>query len=67
MRPIRWSPTGPTTIELDAGDSVIEIDGMVHYGENLTAEPVVILATLLTEDGHDLAEKITTATTIPAG
>ncbi|CAN5567495.1 hypothetical protein BH10ACT3_BH10ACT3_04070 [soil metagenome] len=54
---------GPTTIELAAGDSVIEIDGMVHFGENRTAEPIVILASLLTEDGHDLAEKVTTTTT----
>ncbi len=58
--------TGPTTIELDAGDSVIEIEGMVHFGENLTAEPVVILATLLTENGHDLAEKVTPATAPPS-
>jgi len=59
---------GPTTIELVAGDSVIEVDDMVHYGENRTAEPIVILASLLTEDGHDLAEKITTPTTpsVPA-
>ncbi|MDQ2677195.1 MAG: cupin domain-containing protein [Actinomycetota bacterium] len=59
--------TSPTTIELDAGDSVVEIDGMVHFGENRTAEPVVILASLLTQDGHDLAEKVTTETTTSPG
>jgi len=31
---------------------------MVHFGENKTKEPVVILATLLTEHGHQLAEPV---------
>jgi quercetin dioxygenase-like cupin family protein len=56
--------TGPTTTALAAGDSVAENDGMVHFGANATDEPVVILATLLTEDGKDLAVTVTTA---PAG
>lgn len=36
---------------------------MVHFGANDTKRPVVILATLLTKDGADLAVPITT---IPA-
>ena len=35
------------TTELHPGDSVSEIDGVVHYGENLGSEPVVILASTL--------------------
>jgi quercetin dioxygenase-like cupin family protein len=46
---------GPTTTTLHPGDAVTEVDGVVHYGANDTTEPVIILATLLTEDGKDLA------------
>lgn len=53
--------TGPTTITLTAGDSVVERDGMVHFGENRTDRPIVIIAALLTENGHDLAEATTVA------
>ncbi len=58
------SVTGPATITLGTGDTVIEKGDMVHFGANDTGAPVVILATLLTEDGHDLAEPVTT-TTVP--
>ena len=54
--------TGPTTTALGPGDSVAENDGMVHFGANETDEPVVILATLLTQDGQDLAVTVTTTT-----
>jgi quercetin dioxygenase-like cupin family protein len=53
--------TAPATTALEAGDSVAENDGMVHFGANATDEPVVILATLLTRDGEDLAVTVTTA------
>jgi quercetin dioxygenase-like cupin family protein len=53
--------TGPATTALGPGDSVAENDGMVHFGANETDEPVVILATLLTQDGKDLAVTVTTA------
>jgi quercetin dioxygenase-like cupin family protein len=46
---------GPTTIELGPGDAVIELADMVHFGANDTDEPIVIVATLLTESGEDLA------------
>lgn len=55
--------TGPTTTELNAGDAVIELGDMVHFGENNGDVPVLITATLLTENGHDLAETVTTTTT----
>lgn len=46
---------GPVATTLAPGDAVIEPFDMVHYGANTTAEPVIILATLLTESGQDLA------------
>lgn len=52
--------TGPITIQLGPGDAVTEIGNMVHFGENKTNAPVVILATLLTERGHELAEPVPT-------
>lgn len=50
--------TGPTTIELGCGDAVTEAGNMVHFGENKTNAPVVILATLLTAYGLELAEPV---------
>ena len=47
--------TGPSTVTLGPGDSVTERGDMVHFGANTTAAPLVILATLLTETGRDLA------------
>lgn len=55
--------TGPADITLNQGDSVIEKGDMVHFGANTTGAPVVIVATLLTEDGQDLAVPVTT--TVP--
>jgi quercetin dioxygenase-like cupin family protein len=52
--------TAPAQTTLGPGDVVVELDGMEHYGENLTDEPIVILASLLTEDGKDLAVTVTT-------
>lgn len=52
----------PTTTTLEPGDTVTELDGMVHFGANDTDEPVVIDATLLTADGRDLAIPVTTTT-----
>jgi len=59
--------TGPATTTLKPGDAVIEKGDMVHFGANKAALPVVIVATLLTEDGSDLAIPVTTVpTTTPA-
>jgi quercetin dioxygenase-like cupin family protein len=52
--------TAPTTTKLLPGDTVTELDGMVHFGANDTDEVVIIDATLLTEDGKDLAVPVTT-------
>jgi len=64
---VRRAPPGPTeevagpaNITLNQGDSVIEKGDMVHFGANTTGQPVVIVATLLTEDGQDLAVPVTT-------
>lgn len=46
---------GPATVTLGPGDDVTELGDMVHFGTNKTDAPVVIMATLLTEDGRDLA------------
>ncbi len=59
------SVAGPVTITLAPGDSVAENLDMVHFGANETTEPVVIIATLLTEDGQDLAVPVTVSTTTP--
>lgn len=58
--------TGPATTTLGPGDAVVEHDGMVHFGANDTDQPVVILATLLTEDGKDLAVTVTTPAPTPS-
>jgi len=58
--------TGPSTTTLGPGDAVVEKGDMVHFGANVTEAPVVIEATLLTEDGSDLAIPVTTTTTTPA-
>ncbi len=56
--------TGPTTITLKAGDSVVEPFDMVHFGANDTDEPVVISATLLTESAQGLSVAVSTTTTV---
>ncbi len=55
--------TGPTTTTLGPGDEVEEKGDMVHFGANRTTSPVVILATLLTESGRDLAVLVTPSST----
>lgn len=57
---------GPATTELHAGDAVTENGDMVHFGANRTTEPVVILATLLTQTGLDLAVTVSTTAPPPA-
>ncbi|MGI9022259.1 MAG: cupin domain-containing protein [Acidimicrobiales bacterium] len=58
--------TGPTSTTLAVGDAVTETGDMVHFGANKTDAPVVILSTLLTETGRDLAVPVTAVpTTVP--
>jgi hypothetical protein len=59
--------TGPNTVTLGPGDAVSERGDMVHFGANRTDSPVVILATLLTESGRDLAVVVTTPPTSAPG
>jgi hypothetical protein len=47
--------TGPARTTLSARDVVFEEGQMVHFGANMTSQPVVIAATLITEMGSDLA------------
>ena len=62
--------TGPTTLTLEPGDTIIEPDGMVHFGANRGDVPVLITATLLTRTDAGLSETVPTpdaavATTAP--
>lgn len=43
--------SGQTTV-LHPGDAVIETEGMVHYGENLGTEPVVLMTAVLFTAGE---------------
>ncbi len=52
------------TTELYPGDSVVEIDGVVHYGENLGPDTVIILAATLLDPNQPPA---VVATPAPAG
>ncbi len=47
------------TTELYPGDSVVEIDGVVHYGENIGTEEVVILAATLLDPNQPPAVVVT--------
>lgn len=46
--PSEMLTSGQTTV-LYPGDAVIETEGMVHYGENLGTEPVVLMTAVLFE------------------
>lgn len=59
--------TGPASTVLGPGDAVTETGEMVHFGANATDQPVVILASLLTETGRDLAVPVTTVPTTTTG
>lgn len=57
---------GPKTVTLGPGDAVTETGDMVHFGANKTGAPVVIVASLLTENGRDLAITVpVTSTSVP--
>ncbi len=52
--PAELIEAGSTTV-LMPGDSVAELPGAVHYGENLGDEPVILLAATLLETGAPAA------------
>jgi quercetin dioxygenase-like cupin family protein len=45
--------------ELDPGDSVVEIEGVVHYAQNLGDEPVVFLAAALLDPSEPPSMTVT--------
>lgn len=45
--------------ELHPGDTVVEMPGVVHYGENLGSEPVVILASTLLDPDQPASVVVT--------
>lgn len=49
------------TVTLNVGDSWVEAEGMVHYAENLTSEPVVLMSASL------FAENQAPTILVPAG
>ena len=49
------------TTELHPGDAVVEIDGVIHFGANLGAEPVIILAATLLDPNQPPAVPVTPA------
>lgn len=52
------------TVTFEAGDAWDEPEGMVHYAENLTDEPVVLIAASLLEVGEPTAILIDEATPV---
>lgn len=55
--------TGPRTVRLRAGESLVEGAGLTHYGANATRKPVVILTAALIASGAGLATPVGSATT----
>ena len=43
------------TTRLNVGDALVEVGGMVHYGENETDQPVILLSASLFEEGKPKA------------
>lgn len=52
---------GPAETRLESGDAVVENGAMLHFGANMTADPVVILATLITKPGQGLAVPVSSS------
>jgi len=50
--------TGPTTVKLRPGDSLVETQGLVHHGSNAGRKPVVIELAALLEEGAPLATAV---------
>lgn len=44
--------TSGQSIDFKPGDSFVEPEGMVHFGENLTSEPIVLMTASLFEEGE---------------
>jgi quercetin dioxygenase-like cupin family protein len=59
--------TGPRTVRIRAGQSLVEGAGLTHYGANATTKPVVILTAALIATGAGLSTPIGTAATASTG
>jgi quercetin dioxygenase-like cupin family protein len=55
--------TGPTTVKIRAGESLVEGAGLTHYGANTTSKPVVILTAALIVEGAGLSTPVGTGAT----
>lgn len=55
--------TGPKTVRIKAGESLVEGAGLTHYGSNATAKPVVILTAALIAEGAGLSTPVGTGAT----
>jgi quercetin dioxygenase-like cupin family protein len=54
--------TSGQTIAFQPGDSFVEPEGMVHFGENRGTEPIVLLTASLFEDGEPPSTEVEVAT-----
>lgn len=55
--------TGPRTVRIRAGESLVESAGLTHYGSNATSKPVVILTAALIAEGAGLSTPVGTGAT----
>lgn len=55
------SVSGPRTVRIRAGESLVEGAGLVHYGSNATSRPVVILTAALIARGAGLSTPVGSA------
>lgn len=55
--------TGPRTVRIRAGESLVEGAGLTHYGSNATSKPVVILTAALIAQGAGLSTPVGTGAT----
>lgn len=55
--------TGPRTVRIRAGESLVEGAGLTHYGSNATSKPVVILTAALIAEGAGLSTPVGTGAT----
>lgn len=53
------------TVVFTVGDSWVEPEGMVHYAENLTDEPVVLISASLFTEGAPASTVVDVATPVP--
>ena len=50
--------TGPRTVRIRAGESLVEGAGLTHYGSNATSKPVVIVTAALVAEGAGISTPV---------